>query len=94
MKNEFYNIRLEIRNKDGKLFEHPRAGMFTGFKFFNKFNSEDHMEHYFRSTYEELKMLMPENKFNFDASVFNSISGTWMCMYSFYGEEGRFVVHT
>lgn len=94
MERQQYNIDLEIRDKDEKLFRHPKAGMFTGFKFFQEFKDYEHMEHAFRLMHDELKMLMPENTFYITASLHNSIGGSWSNMAALYGPEGRFVIFT
>lgn len=94
MKRQQYSIKLEIRDKDEKLFNHPRAGMFTGFQFFQEFKDYEHMEFAFRLMHEELKMLMPNNTFYITASLHNSIGQSWTQMASLYGPEGRFVIYT
>lgn len=91
---EKYHIDLEIRDKNGKLFKHPRGGMFTGFKFEQRYKSYEAMESQMRLMHEELKMLMPENQFCITASVFNSISDTYMTMAEFRGPEDKFIVLT
>jgi len=89
-----YHVEIEIRDKDGKLFRHPRgAGMFTGFKFIQEYRDYEAMEALMRLRHEELKMLMPENQFEITASVFNNISDTYMCMATFRGEENKFIQH-
>lgn len=94
MERQQYNIHLEIRDRDQKLFKHPKAGMFTGFKFFQEFKDYEHMEFAFRHMHDELKMLMPENTFYLTASLYNSIGDSWSDMASLYGPEDRFVIFT
>jgi hypothetical protein len=94
LKHNRYNVRLEIRNKEGKLFAHPRAGNFTGFQYEHCYKSYEAMEALMRLQHEELKMLMPGNEFTISASVYNSISQTYMEMAEFRGKHNQFIVLT
>jgi len=88
-----YHIEIEIRDKDGKLFPHPRGhGNFTGFKFIQEYRDYEAMSALFKLMHEELKMLMPDNQFQINAYSFNSISTTFMCMAS-YDEERGFLTY-
>lgn len=93
--NKIYSIDLEVRNEFGKLYPHPRdVGMFTGFKFEQRYANYKAMESQFRLMHEELKMLMPKNKFVITASLYNNISYTFMTMAEFRGEENQFIIFT
>lgn len=95
MERALYHITVKIKDKDGKLLEHPRGGMFTGFKFWEYFNNYEAMELEFKVMHEELKMLMPDNTFSILASLPNDNFGTgvtYMQMAILYGKENRFVI--
>lgn len=95
MTRELYRVSISVRNKEGKLFDHPRTGMFTGFKFWEYYNDYVAMESEFKLLHEELKMLMPENNFSISASLPHDNFGTGVTysqMAALYGNENRFVI--
>lgn len=94
LKNNIYHIEIEIRDSNGKLFNHPISGMFTGFKYLHYYKDYVAMESHMRMQHMELKMLMPNNQFNITASVYNSIGYSYMQMAEFRGEENKFVIFT
>jgi len=52
------------------------------------------LEDWLRDTFIEFNAITPINTdIDIEASLYNSISGTWMCMASYYGSEKRFVKH-
>lgn len=94
MKKELYHISVEIRDDKGKQIKYPDTGYPVGdLKFLWEVRDENHLEHLMKHMYYDLKLLLPTCKISFEASVFNSISDTYMLMYSYYGSEARFVKH-
>jgi hypothetical protein len=52
------------------------------------------LENWMRDTFIEFNAITPINAdINIEASLYNGISDTWMCMASYYGNEKRFVKH-
>lgn len=93
MTKEIYNINVEIRDKNHKMFQYPTGGGVGDLKFLWEVRDEKHLEHLMQDMHKKLSIIMPENKINIEALVFNSISDTYMVMYSYYGSEQRFVKH-
>lgn len=90
-----YHIAISIRDKDGKLVEHPRGGMFTGFKFWQYYSNYQAMELDFKLIHEEFRMLMPDKQFTITASLSVDNFGTgktYSKVAAWYGPEDRFVI--
>ena len=92
MKRENYNIRIEVRDENGKLILDENGNKQIAISYDVEMLT-DNMEFNLRHLANTLKAWMPERKINIEASVFNTISRTYMTMFSFYGEENRFVKH-
>ena len=92
MKRENYHIRIEVRDENGKLIldEHGHKQIAISY---DVDMLTDNMEFNLRHLANTLKTWMPERKITIEASVLNTISRTYMTMFSFYGEENRFVKH-
>ena len=89
---ENYTIRIEVRDENGKLildeFGHKQISLSYDVEMITE-NVEFNLRHLANT----MKTWMPERKINIEASVFNTISRTYMTMFSFYVEEDRFVKH-
>jgi len=92
MKRENYHIRIEVRDENGKLILDERGNKQIAISYDVEMLT-DNMEFNLRHLANTLKTWMPERKITIEASVFNTISRTYMTMFSFYGEENRFVKH-
>jgi hypothetical protein len=89
---ENYTIRIEVRDENGKLildeYGHKQISLSYEVEMLTE-NVEFNLRHLANT----MKTWMPERKINIEASVFNTISRTYMTMFSFYVEEDRFVKH-
>ena len=89
---ENYTITIEVRDENGKLILDERGNKQISISYDVEMLSSN-MEFNLRHLSNTLKTWMPERKINIEASVFNTISRTYMTMFSFYVEEDRFVKH-
>jgi hypothetical protein len=92
MKKETYTIRIEVRDENGKLILDEYGHKQISFSYEVEMLTEN-VEFNLRHLANTMKTWMPERKINIEASVFNTISRTYMTMFSFYVEEDRFVKH-
>ena len=92
MKRENYHIRIEVRDENRKLILDENGNKQIAISYDVEMLSSN-MEFNLRHLSNTLKTWMPERKINIEASVFNTISRTYMTMFSFYVEEDRFVKH-
>jgi len=92
MKKENYHIRIEVRDENGKLILDEYGHKQISFSYEVEMLTEN-VEFNLRHLANTMKTWMPERKINIEASVFNTISRTYMTMFSFYVEEDRFVKH-
>ena len=92
MKKETYTIRIEVRDENGKLILDEYGHKQISFSYEVEMLTEN-VEFNLRHLAKTMKTWMPERKINIEASVFNTISRTYMTMFSFYVEEDRFVKH-
>lgn len=89
---ENYTIRIEVRDENGKLILDEYGHKQISFSYDVEMITEN-VEFNLRHLANTMKTWMPERKINIEASVFNTISRTYMTMFSFYVEEDRFVKH-
>ncbi len=92
MNTENYSLNVDVRDSKGKIILDSEGNKHFSFKL-NLNVSSEQLEREMIALGSTLNAWMPKNKINIDASVFNSISGTWMTMYSYYATEKRFVKH-
>ena len=92
MKTERYKISIEVRDSEGKLIVDENGNKVTSISY-DVDMLPDNMENNLTRLGTQLKALMPDRIINLDASVHNSISGTYMSMFSYYVNENRFVKH-
>ena len=89
---ENYTIRIEVRDENGKLILDENGNKQISLSYEIEMLTENR-EFNLRHLANTMKTWMPERKINIEASVFNTISRTYMTMFSFYVEENRFVKH-
>ena len=89
---ENYTVRIEVRDENGKLILDEYGNKQISFSYEVEMITEN-VEFNLRHLANTMKTWMPERKINIEASVFNTISRTYMTMFSFYVEEDRFVKH-
>ena len=89
---ENYTIRIEVRDENGKLILDENGNKQISLSYEIEMLTEN-VEFNLRHLANTMKTWMPERKINIEASVFNTISRTYMTMFSFYVEENRFVKH-
>ena len=89
---ENYTVRIEVRDENGKLILDEYENKQISFSYEVEMLTEN-VEFNLRHLANTMKTWMPERKINIEASVFNTISRTYMTMFSFYVEEDRFVKH-
>lgn len=95
--NEYYHITVEVRDGQGKLIEDEFGDKFIDLKFEWFVRDEDHMEWLMKDLHRTMKVWMPYNEIWISAGVFHGpdkYSQTLMNLYSYYGPEDRFVIHT
>jgi hypothetical protein len=89
---ENYTVRIEVRDENGKLILDEYGNKQISFSYEVEMLTEN-VEFNLRHLANTMKTWMPERKINIEASVFNTISRTYMTMFSFYVEEDRFIKH-
>lgn len=91
-----YNYNVELRDKDGKLYIGSKGNKLTSntFRFTDNTDNENLIELICRDTFDNYKAICKEGtNINIDVMVFNTISNTFMLLYSFYGAENKFIKH-
>lgn len=92
-KIEKYNIVIEVRDSEGKLItDSEGAKQLALFDYWIEIPTRD-MESYLTKLAITLKAFMPDRQINIEVYVHNSISRTYMNMFSYYVDEKRFVKH-
>ncbi len=86
---EKYKINIEVRDGEGKIILDDNGNKVTHISF-NVEMLTSEMEFNLRKL---AKLFTPDRQINIEVYVYNSISGTYMNMFSFYVNEGRFVKH-
>jgi hypothetical protein len=89
-----YAITVEVRDENHKLIKDIDGNPVVDIKFELEVFSEKNLEHRMREIGNNLKVWLPNRDINVEASVFNSISDTYMSMYAFYVNENRYVKFT
>ena len=92
MKTERYKISIEVRDSEGKLIVDEDGNKVTSISYDVDMLPEN-MELNLTRLGKQLKALIPDRTINLDAMVHNTISGTYMTMFSYYVNESRFVKH-
>jgi hypothetical protein len=89
---ENYTVRIEVRDENGKLILDEYGNKQISFSYEVEMLTEN-VEFNLRHLANTMKTWMPKRKINIEASVFNTISRTYMTMFSLYVEEDRFIKH-
>ena len=89
---ENYSVRIENRTKAMKAVRDVEGNNRSTLSFDANINRGSE-EGYLNQLAKTLKAWLPDNQTSIELSVFNSISGTYMTMYSLYINENRFVKH-
>ena len=89
---ETYSITVEVKDSNGNVFINEKGNKVHDFQFELSF-SKDNAERFIRDLANRLKVFMPTNQIDISARWFSNISETYMLMYSFYGDEDRFIKH-
>lgn len=91
---ETYHITVEVRDENHKLIKDEKGNVITGMRFELEVKDTNQLEHRLKNIGKNLKTWMPNNNINIEASVFNSISSTYISLYGFYVNENRYVKFT
>jgi hypothetical protein len=97
MKKETYYIEVGITDQDGNVIRDENGTKVHGISYslsIKSDNIKDTMQAILTDDHRKLKACMPTHKIELIASVFNSISGTFIPMFAYYGPENRFVKFT
>lgn len=92
MKTEKYTITIEVRDSNGKIMLDENGSKRDSISYEVDMLTSN-MEFNLRHLAKSLKTWMPNNKITIEASVLNTISRTYMTMFSFYVNENRFIQH-
>ena len=85
------NYTIEIRDKDNKLYLREDGHKVLKFTFDLK---SENVESICKQTYLDYKAVCKEgSSINIEVRGFDSISETYSLLYSFYGENQRFIKH-
>jgi hypothetical protein len=89
---EKFKVAIEVRDNEGKIIVDEHGNKVLGINYEVEM-LEINVELNITRLGYELKALMPDRKINIDFRVFNTISRTYMTMYSYYVSENTFVKH-
>ena len=90
---ELYKIRISVRDEYHNSIKDSDGLKVLGVQV--QLEAEDYgeLEVKMKSLCNDLQVWMPTHTIDIYASLYNSISDTYMNMASYYGEEKRFVTH-
>lgn len=91
-KNDTYLITVEVKDSNGNVFKDKEGNKVHDISFELSF-SKDNAERILTDLANKMKLFMPTNQIEISARWFSDMSETYMLMYSFYGNENRFVKH-
>ena len=91
-KFENYKINIEVRDSNGAMILNEDGNKIDNISYNVEMLTEN-MEFNLRRLSRTLKAIMPDRLINIEVYVHNTISGTYMNMFSFYVSEDRFVKH-
>lgn len=89
---EKFTIRIEVRDSNGKIFIDSNGAKRPDFTYDVEM-IESNMENSLRYIAKTFKAWMPTSQISIEASVFDTISRTYMSVYSLYVDEDRFIKH-
>jgi hypothetical protein len=91
-KIENYTIRIEVRDENGKLILDENGNKQISIQYEVEMLTEN-MEFNLRRLSGTLKTWMPNRNIEIIAMVRNSVSETYMTMFSFNSNEDKFIKH-
>jgi hypothetical protein len=91
-KVEKYKVNIEVRDSEGKIILDDNGNKVTHISYDVEMLTSN-MEFNLRHLAKSLKAFMPDRQINIEVYIHNSISRTYMNMFSFYVSEDRFVKH-
>ncbi len=90
---ETYQVEIQIRKKGGLMPTDSDGNNVPSIKL-EKSIDPLFLDTMLKRLYKDFQAITPEgSRINIEVYLPNSISGTWMNMASYYGEEDRFVKH-
>lgn len=89
---DIYKIDIEVRDSEGKIIVDENCNKYLSLSYDILMRTSD-MELKLQHLANTLKTFMPNRQINIEVYVKNTISGTYMNMFSFYVNENRFVKH-
>jgi len=93
MEKEKYNIVIEVRDSEGKLITDSNGAKQLSLSDYDIELLPSDMESYLTRLAIKLKAFMPDRKIDIEVYVHNSISRTYMNMFSYYVDENKFIKH-
>ena len=91
-KIEKYWVKIEVRDSEGKMILNELGNKVDDISYDIEILTST-MESYLNRLARKLKAFMPDRQINIEVYVHNSISRTYMNMFSYYVDENRFVKH-
>jgi hypothetical protein len=87
-----YKVNIEVRDSWGDIIRDDNGNKVTDISYDVEMLTSN-MEFNLRHLAKSLKAFMPDRRINIEVYIHNSISRTYMNMFSFYVDEDRFVKH-
>jgi hypothetical protein len=91
-KVEKYHVSIEVRDSNGKMILNELGNKVDNISYDVEMLTSN-MESNLTRLARTLKAFMPDRKINIEVYVHNTISGTYMNMFSYYVDENKFVKH-
>jgi hypothetical protein len=92
MITEKFYFTIEVRDENGKSLVDSKGNKQICLQY-EVAMLKSNMENELTRLANKLKTFMPNREIEINVSVFNSISRTYMTMYSYYVNENRFIKH-
>jgi hypothetical protein len=91
-KVEKYHVSIEVRDSNGKMILNELGNKVDNISYDVEMLTSN-MESNLTRLARTLKAFMSDRKINIEVYVHNTISGTYMNMFSYYVDENKFVKH-
>jgi hypothetical protein len=92
MNTDKLHYRIEIRDKDFNLYKDKNGKRVTKFEFEDNEKDENLVHFICESVFNDYLSICKEGSvIMIEVSYFNNISKTYSCLYSFYGDENKFI---
>jgi len=93
MKQLFYSI--EVRDKEGKLYKNSKYLKVLSFEFEDTEQDENLVNLICQHTFADYQAICKEgSQINITVRYFNNFTRNYPLLYSFYGENKKFIKHT